>query len=448
MDNLDKIFKAYDVRGIYPNEINEDLAYKFGRGVARFLKAKEIVVGRDNRLSSDSLFSSLCEGILDEGINILDIGVVTTPIFYLVVAKYDYDAGAMITASHNPKEYNGFKVVKTDAMPVGLDSGLDKVKKMIKNGFPRNLDGARGHINRRDVLPHYLKNILRFVDMENLKPLKIVVDTANGTAGPVIKELINVLPIKIIHIFSELDGSFPNHQPNPITIENVRVLQEKVLSEKADFGVAFDGDGDRIIFLDEKGEMINPNFIAALIINKLFQKMGARISFDTPTSWVVGEEIEKSGNSCLLTKVGHTFLKERILKHGVIFAAESSGHYYWINDYSVESPFFVLFKVLEIVSKEGKSLSALIKPFERYSLERFTFETKDADKKIKAVEKFYKKPSKLSRYDGLTVEYPNWWFNIRKSNTESVVRLTIEAKTKTLLEKRKKEIFKLIPFSS
>jgi len=441
MNNLEKIFRVYDIRGIYPNEINEDMAYKIGRAVAKFLKSKEIVIGRDNRLSSELLSKSLCEGVQDEGVDVLDIGIVTTPMFYLVVAKYDYDGGIMITASHLPKEYNGFKIVRANAMPVGMDSGLGKIKKIVKGDYSTKWQGKRGQLSKRDVLFHYLKNILRFIDKKSIKPLKVVIDTANGTAGLVVKELAKILPINIIHLFSELDGSFPNHQPNPIIPENTRVVQKKVLSQKADLGIAFDGDGDRILFIDEKGQRINPNFIAALIINRIFKNANRRISFDTPTSWIVRQEIKKSGNIPILTRVGHTFLKEKILREKAIFGAESSGHYYFIDDYSVESPFFVLFKILEIISKERKLLSKLIKPFEKYYLERNDLEIEKPDKKIKELEKKYKKPSKLSLYDDLTIEYPKWWFNIRISNTDpAITRLAIEAKTKDLLEKKKKEL--------
>ncbi|MFZ5559419.1 MAG: phosphomannomutase/phosphoglucomutase [Patescibacteria group bacterium] len=440
MDILDKVFKAYDIRGIYPIEINEDIAYKIGRAAGQFLKAKEIVVGQDNRPSSESLSKSLCEGIQDEGVNVLDIGLVTTPMFYLVVAKYDYDGGIMITASHLSGEYNGFKVVRANAVPVGMDSGLEKIKKIAKSDYSVKWQGKRGQLSKRDVLSHYLKNILRFADINNIKPLKVVIDTANGTAGIVIKELVDKLPINIIHLFPELDGSFPNHQPNPMIPENTKELQKKVLSEKADLGIGFDGDGDRILFIDENGQRINPNYIAALIINRFFNKAGKRISFDTPTSWIVREEIQKSGNIPICTRVGHTFLKEKILREKAIFGAESSGHYYFIDDYSIESPFFVLFKVLEIISKEGKTLSELIKPFQKYYLDGAVLEVSDPKKKIKKIEKLYKNAPEVSLYDGLSVEYPDWHFSLRISNTEPVMRLVVEAKTKKLLDKNMKDI--------
>jgi phosphomannomutase len=446
MDALDKIFKAYDIRGIYPIEINEDIAYKVGRGVAKFLKAGKIVIGRDNRLSSDSLFQALCDGVQDEGTDVLDIGITTTPIFYLVVTKYGYGGGVMISASHNPKEYNGFKIVKSGSMPIGEESGLLQIKKIVRKLTPIHSKHKikRGKLEQRDVLQHYLKNILRFVDIESIKPLKVVVDTANGAAGPIIEELDKRLPITMVHLFSELDGRFPNHQPNPMHPAATATLQEKILKQKADFGIAFDGDGDRILFIDEKGERINPNYIAALIVNRFFNKAGGRISFDTPTSWTLREEIKKTGNIPICTKVGHVYLKEKILRQKAIFGAESSGHYYLLDDYSVESPFYVFFRILELLSKEKKSLSQMIKPFEKYYMDGAVFKTDNAEKKMKKVEKFYKDAPRISLYDGVSIDYPNWHFVLRLSHTEPVMRLVVEATTQKLLDTKMKQIKSLL----
>ena len=446
MNALDKIFKAYDIRGIYPTEINEDIAYKIGRGVARFLKAEKIVIGRDNRLSSDSLFRALCDGVQDEGTDILDIGITTTPVFYLVVSKYEYDGGVMISASHNPKEYNGFKIVKVGSIPIGEESGLQEIKKIVRKLTPIHSKHKirRGKLEQRDVLRHYLKNILRFVDIEAIKPLKVIVDTANGVAGPIIEELDKRLPITLIHLFSEMDGRFPNHQPNPMHPAATAVLQEKILKQKADFGIAFDGDGDRILFIDERGERINPNYIAALIVNRFFKGAGGRISFDTPTSWVLREEIKKTGNIPICTRVGHVYLKERILRQNAIFGAESSGHYYLLDDYSVESPFFVFFKILELLSREKKTLSQMIKPFEKYFINGAVFKSENAEKKMKKVEKFYKDAPRVSLYDGISIDYPNWHFVLRVSHTEPIMRLVVEATTQKILDAKMKQIRSLL----
>jgi len=452
MDNWDKIFKTYDVRGVYPREINEEVAYKIGRAVAKFLKNKEIAIGQDNRLSSEGLFKSLCAGVCDGGADVIDVGLVTTPMLYWVVARYGYKGGIMVTASHNSAEYNGFKIVKEKSIPIDEDSGLKKIKKIVAKG--KFKDKKRGKITKKDVFLDYIENIFRFIDINSIKPLKTVVDTGNGAAGLIVPEIFKRVPAKLIHIFAELDGAYPNHNPNPVLPENTAALQKKVVSEKADCGIAFDGDGDRILFVDEKGERINPNFIFTLLIDRFFRNKG-KIVYDVSASRIVREEIKKSGNTTLCTRVGYSFLKEKMSKLNVVFGGESSGHYYLGEDYYIESPFFVLFKILEIISKEGKPLSELIKPFDKYYLERINFKIKEnPDKILKELEKKYKKdparlgrPGKVSLFDGLTIEHSDWWFNIRISNTEPVLRLTIEADTKELLEEKKQELLKLIPSS-
>lgn len=459
MTNLDKIFRAYDIRGIYPGEINEEVAYKIGRAVAKFLKTKEIIVGRDNRTSSENLFKVLAEGVRDQGVDVIDIGLTTTPMFYFSAVNWNIKGGVMITASHNPPQYNGFKIIRDKAMPVGEDSGLKKIKKLIeKNRFSNK---SRGGLIEKEPLGDYIKNILRFINPKGIKPLKIIIDTANGTAGLVVPELFKQsslrsqkphlsdkrIFINLTHIFANLDGSFPYHNPDPTKPENTKVLQEKVLSEKADLGAAFDGDGDRILFVDEKGNRINPNFIFALLINNFFQNKG-KILYDVIASRVVKEEIEKTGNIPVCSKVGHTFVKEKMKKDNIVFGAESSGHYYLKDNYFIESPFIILLKVLEILSKSRKPFSELIKPLQRYYLERINFKIKDTKLQgpniVKQIKKRYKKTAKISCVDGLTVEFSDWWFNLRPSHTEPVLRFTIEAKTKELLEEKKKEVLSFI----
>ncbi len=459
MSNLDKIFQAYDIRGIYPEEINEEVAYKIGRAVAKFLKTKEIIIGRDSRISSDNLFKVLSEGVRDEGVGVIDIGLTTTPMLYFSIVKWGIKGGVMITASHNPPQYNGFKIVRDEAMPVGEDSGLKKIKKLVeRNKFN---DKNRGGLKNKGILNEYVKNILRFTTPEVIRPLKIIADTANGTAGIIIPKLFRQsflqspksnlfdkrIPANLIHIFAPLDGSFPGHNPDPTNPENTKALQEKVLSEGADLGVAFDGDGDRILFIDEKGRRINPNFIFTLLINNFFQNKG-KILYDVIASRIVKEEIEKTGNIPVCSKVGHTFVKEKMKKDNIVFGAESSGHYYLKDNYFIESPFIVLLKVLEILSQSHQSLSELIRPFQKYYLERINLRIKNTEFQriniVKQIKKKYKKTVKISRFDGLTFEFPDWWFNLRSSHTEPVLRLTIEAKTKKLLKEKKQEILSFV----
>lgn len=442
MKDLDKIFKAYDIRGVYPEDINEEIAYRIGWAVAQFLKAKEIVVGRDVRNSSENLSKNLIEGIRDYGDKVIDIGLSTSPMFYFAVAKNGFKGGIMITASHNPAKYNGFKIVSRGAMPVGDNSGLDKIQKILEKDKFKNK--KRGEIEQGKVLDDYIKHVLSFCNIKSIKNLKIIADTANGAAGLVVPKLFKKISLQFIHVFSDFDGSFPNHGPNPLKPENTKYLQGKVLSKKADLGIAFDGDGDRIVFIDERGDRIEPDVITAFLVNYLFKK-GDKILFTVIASRIVEEEIKKIGARPIRYKVGYTFIKEKMKKDKIIFAAESSGHYYFRDNYFIESPLIVLLKVLEILSKENRPFSELIKPFKRYYLERINFEIGEPEILFRKVEKEYKKSVKVSKLDGLTIKFDDWWFNIRPSNTEPILRLTIEAKTKEVLEEKKKELIKLIP---
>ena len=461
MNKLDKIFKAYDVRGKYPKEINEEIAYKIGRAVARFLifetqdksfrlrsqRINHLVIARDNRLSSEDLAKVLIEGIRDEEIDVIDIGLATTPMFYFSAIKWKADGGVMITASHNPKEYNGFKIIRNKAISVGDNTGLRKIKKLVKkNKFQTK--PARGRLEKRDILLEYINYNLDFIHLGNIQSLKIVVDTTNGTAGLVVPELFKHIPsVKLIHIFSELDGNFPNHapDPNPSHPETIQAIQQKVLSEKADLGVAFDGDGDRIIFVDENSRVINPDLIAAIIIHYYFKNAG-KIVCTTASSRNLKEEIKDSNNTLVISKVGHTFLKQTMAREKAVFGCESSGHYYLESNYFIDSPLIILLKILEILSRTKMPLSELIKPFEKYYQEKIDLKIKNV-KNLKLASKYKNAGYQVSYIDGLTIEFPDWWFNLRKSNTEPILRLFIEAITKELLKEKKQELLKLIPSS-
>ena len=444
---LDAIFKAYDVRGAYPDEINEEVAYKIGRAAAEFLKGRGLIVGRDTRFSSLDLSKVVSEGIRDQGVNVIDIGLTTTPMFCFAVIKGKLKGGVMITASHNPSSYNGFKIVRKNAMPVSENSGLEEIKELVReNEFG---DKHRGELKVKYILKDYVEHILDFAHVKDIDPFKIIIDTANGSAGLIVPEIFKRIQVDLIQIFADFNGYFPGHDPNPSNAENTKSLQEKVLSEQADLGVAFDGDGDRILFINEKGERINPDFIAALIIHYFFKNTG-KILYTIVSSRIIKEEIEDSGNIPVCSKVGYAFIKEKLSKERIVFACEPSGHYYFKENYFIESPFIVLLKVLEILSKTKMPLSELIKPFQKYYQERINIELKNMGNEVsqimREIEKKYKKIGKISKLDGLTIELSDWWFNIRLSNTEPVIRLTIEANSKELLEEKKKELAKLIPF--
>lgn len=395
MTNLDKIFKAYDIRGIYPEEINEEIGYKIGCAAARFLKTSDLVVGRDSRASSEDLAKVVIEGIRDQGINVVDIGMVTTPMLYFSAVKWKIKGGVMITASHNPPEYNGFKIIRDKAMPIGEDSGLNKIKNLVKrNKF--KIAGERGDIEKRSALENYVNHSIDFAHIINIKSFKIIVDTVNSTAGLVIPELFRHLPVKIV-------------------------------SKNADLEVAFDGDGDRILFFDEKENRVDPDLIGALLVHYYFKNAG-EILCTNVSSRNLKEEIKESNNVLVISKVGHTFMKEKMEKQDIVFGCEPSGHYYLEANNSIESPFIVLLKVLEILSKENRPLSELIKPFQNYYREEIRI-----------------KKTTRSKVKEKTKEFSDWWYNVRASNTEPVIRFTIEARTKELLEQKKKELIKSIP---
>jgi phosphomannomutase len=369
----------------------------------------------------------------------------------------DFDGGVMITASHNPKEYNGFKIVRKNAMPFDPDD-LNVIKKIIQNTKFVSQEKKAFLIAKNalkiDLLKEYIDQIIDFSHLSEIKPLKVIADTSNGMAGIVIPELARRLPIKLDCIFSELDGSFPNHNPNPVIPENTRFLQDKIIAEKADFGIAFDGDADRVAFIDERGERIDPDLIAAAIIHYYF-KRGGKILCTAVSSRIVKDEAMDSGNEVIVERVGHTFIRKKMKEENVVFACESSGHYYFSDSHYIESPFLVFLKILEILSKIKVPLSTLISQFQRFCQERIVFPFSDVNKAnfcLKKIETEYKKILRYGRIgnfsyvDGLSVEYPDWWFNLRISNTEPLMRLTIEADSVELLKEKKQELFKLIPF--
>jgi len=439
------IFKAYDIRGIYPSEINEDIAYLIGRAFVQFLaKGKlNIVVGRDNRPSSQSLFENLVRGILDQGANVIDLGISTSPMLDFGVANFNFDGGIEITASHNPPEYNGFKLLREKAISIGQGTGLGKIKKLVIKG--KFLKKKKGKIFKKVVLTDYLNFNFNLFEISKFKPLRIVIDTSNATAGILIPYLRKKIPGKIFPLFENLDGDFPNHLPDPSKIENCKILQEEIIRKKADLGVAFDGDGDRIVFVDEKGEIIPGDFITALIAAFLLkEKPGEKILYDIRSSKIVEEVIKKNGGIPVMSRVGHSFIKERMRKENILFGGEYSGHYYLRDQYFFEAPIAVFLKVLEIISKTGKKTSQLVKSFQKYFHSgEINFKLRGKKKILEKLEKRYKK-GKISKIDGLRVDFQNWWFLVRPSQTEPILRLSIEAKRKKLMTEKKKELSSLI----
>lgn len=439
------IFRAYDIRGIYPEEINKNTAYLIGRAFIKFLNKKnlKIGVGQDGRLSSPSLFRALTKGIIDQGATVIDIGLSITPMLYFAVAHFKFDGGINITGSHLSSERNGFKLVREKAVPISEKTGLKEIKKLAMKG--KFFKEKKGRILEKDIRADYLDFNLKDFKISTFKSLKLVIDTANAVPGILIPYLKKRIPAQIYSLFGKLDGTFPNHSPNPLIKENLRSLQKEVKNKKADFGVAFDGDGDRIIFIDERGEVISGDLITAFLASLVLKENPrVKILYDIRSSRAVEETIKENRGKPLVWRVGHSLIKEKMRKENIIFAGELSGHYYRKDHYFSEVPLFVLFKILEVLSQTKKSLSELIKPLKRYFYSgEINFRVEKKTKILKLLEKRYQK-EKTSYLDGLRVDFKDWWFLVRPSETEDLLRLIIEAKTKELMEEKKKELVTLI----
>jgi len=435
------IFKAYDIRGVYPEELDEEAAYLIGRAYIQFLKKKnpKIVVGQDNRLSSPSLFNALTLGMIEQGANVIDIGLSTSPLLYWACAFLEFDGGINITASHNGAQYNGFKMERERAIPISENSGMKEIRKLVMEGKFKS--ETRGEITKKEVLKEYIQFNLQGFDLKKIRPLEIVVDTANAVTGILFPEIFQNANCQTYHIFSELDGRFLNHQPDPLKKENLRALSITVRSRKADFGIGFDGDGDRVIFVDEKGESVEGDTITALMAEIILkEKPGEKIIYDVRSSNVVKETIEREAGKALIERIGHSYIKERMRKENAIFAGEMSGHYYHRDHFFCECPFFVIFKILEKMSQDLKPFSEMISPFKKYfSSGEINFKVKDKEIMLKGLEKNPPgggEKGKILKMDGLRIDFKDWWFLVRPSNTEPLLRLVIEGKSRELVEEK------------
>jgi len=440
------IFKAYDIRGIYPKDLNEEVAYLVGRAVVVLTGAKTVVVGYDARFSSDSLVSAVMKGVTEQGANAVNIGLATTPMLNFAVAEYrEHEAGIMVTASHNPKEYNGLKLCYENALPIGENTGMADLKKLVMEG--KFSSAPAGKIIKKEILDAYVKKVLSLVDLEKIKPLKIVVDTGNAVGAIPLPEIFKKLPCKFIPLYFELDGNFPNHEANPLKEETLVDLKKKVLEEGADLGVAIDGDADRIGFVDEKGETVRADLILTLIAKKLLEeKPGELILYDVRSSRVVREEVESAGGRAEMCRVGHALIKKQMLDNGALLGGEFSSHFYYRDFYKVESGDLTMLKLLEIISQSEKSFSEIVAPLLRYYHSgEINFEVSDKAGKMKELEDKYADGAKeISHLDGIRLDFTDWWFNVRPSNTEPLLRLNLEAKTKELMEQKKKELTEII----
>ena len=432
------IFKAYDIRGKVPGDLNADIAYRIGRAAPGGLGAKSFAIGRDMRTTGEELADALMRGIMDAGADAVDMGLATTPMNYFAIGHGGYGAGAMVTASHNPAEWNGFKFSREGAAPVSYDSGYGEIERMVTGELPPLADapGKREHL---DIFPEYRKHILSFA--EDIKPLKVAIDTGNGMAGKFLPSIFEGLPCDLTPLYFELDGTFPNHEANPLKAENVVDLQRKVLEVGADVGMAYDGDADRCMFIDEKGVRVSSDLITALLAQEILPgEPGATVIYDLRSSRAVPEEIEKAGGRPYETRVGHSFMKKILRDEDCPFGGELSGHYYFRDHYYSDCADLAMVYVLRLLSKTGRKMSELIAPLKRYYVTgEVNFEVPDKDAKTRELEKMFA-DGEQSHLDGLTVRYEKWWFNVRPSNTEPVLRLNLEADTPELRDEKRVEV--------
>ncbi len=440
-----KVFKAYDVRGIYPAELDEHGARAIGRAYVEQFSPLRIAVGRDMRLSSPTMAAALIEGAASAGAEVLDIGLVGTEMVYFAVGDLGLDGGVMVTASHNPKDYTGMKIVRAGALPVGGDSGLLDVRDRAlaaPSGPTRSAS-----IRAFDVWPAFVDRVLSFIDPGALRPLKVVIDAANGMAGAMLPPVLAQLPIEAVDCYFEPDGSFPNHEPNPLLPENREFIVRKTLEEGADLGVAFDGDADRCFFVDDTGEFVPGDFATALFAQGVLEKEpGATVIYDVRASWAVPETIERAGGTPVVNRVGHAFIKERMREVGAAFAGEVSGHYYFREFSQADTGVVPFLVMLERISKGGAKLSKLLRPFrDRYFITgELNTPVADVSAKLAELEERFGPEGTVSHLDGLSVEAADWHFNVRPSNTEPLLRLNLEARSQERMERRRDEVLAAI----
>ncbi len=432
------IFKAYDIRGIYPEELNEGIAEKIGNCFAQIIEGKNILVSMDMRESSKPLLDALVKGILEVGKDVTDIGLASTPMMNFAVGRFDYDAGVQVTASHNPKEYNGFKTVGKETIPIGFETGLNLVEEKVKKNKIRESEN-KGHREEKDVLSEYTEYVLTFKG--EIKPMKVIIDASNGMAGYTLPSILEELPGEFQKLFFDLDGTFPNHESNPLVEKNLNRLRKTVLEERADLGVIFDGDADRSVYVDEKGDIVRPDLITGIIASEVLNgKEGEKILLDVRTSWAVKEAIEELGCIPLSVKVGHAYARRKLREVNAILGGELAGHYYFRDNFYCDSGVIAFFYVLRTLSRENKKMSEIVEPLLKYpGTGEINFKTEKKDEIIDTMKGIYS-DGEISLLDGLTVEYDDWWFNLRKSNTEPYLRLNIEAKDNDKFEIKKNEV--------
>ena len=437
------IFKSYDIRGIYPSEINDGAAFDVGRSFIKYSGVKRVVLGHDARLSSPELFKALAGGIFAEGVQVYDIGQVPTECVYFAVGNYDFDSGIMITASHNPKAYNGFKMMKKKGNDIEMVRGKDLVP------VAERLDEADKSVNaeiiKKDIWKDYLNHILDFVDLSEVVPMKIIIDASNGVGGLVIEKIQDKLPMEIISLNFNPDGNFPNHSPNPLEEGSSDKIGEMIKTEKADLGIMFDGDADRVFLMDENGKLVSADITLLLLAKYFLQKdPGMAVAYNAICSKAVPEFIKKWQGVPIRTQVGFVNVREGVMKHNGIMGGELSGHYCFKDNYYMDSGMIAFLILLQIISKDGRKVSEIVSKLSPYfKSAESNFNVADKDAILEKVKEKYS-DGKQDFLDGVTVEYKDWWFNLRPSNTEPILRLTIEADTPEILKAKQIELTNFI----
>ena len=436
------IFKAYDIRGIYGDTLTDELMLKIGRAFVTFLKCKKVVVGRDMRPHSIPLFKALAEGITMQGADVIDLGLCSTPMCYYANGLLGADAGIMITASHNPGPWNGVKLTRDLAIPISGATGIQDIERIVQDESfdpPVGMPEA-GAIGTHDIASDYCDHVRKLANLA--RPVRIAADMANGMGIVEARALEGLLQVD--PLFDELDGTFPNHEANPLKAETYAAIQAKMREDKYDFGVAFDGDADRAGFLDERGEIIPMDIITALVAQDILSREPGRIFYDLRSSWSVKEVIEENGGTPMMSRVGHAFIKQQMRDADAVFAGELSGHYYFRDNYYTESSSMAVVSVANIVSRSKKPLSELVKPIRRYAASgEINSEVADTDAVLARIKERYA-DGRVLELDGISVEYDDWWFNVRASNTEPLVRLNLEAKTPEKMKEKRDELLAVI----
>ncbi len=443
--NVDSsIFKAYDIRGIYPQSLDEDIAFSVGRAFVELLKVEKVIVGRDMRLSSPAIRDSLVRGLTYQGADVIDIGMVSTDQYYYGCASLNL-SGLMVTASHNPAEYSGFKMVRDMPYLLSGDSGIGDLRSIVENedfSEPKR----RGRICERDISTGFIDKVLSIIDVNSVSRLHVVVDTGNGMVGPILQRVFDRLPIQMTGLYLDPDGSLPNHGLDPMQPENREELQKRVCEEKAEVGFAFDGDGDRFFVIDDRGKFIPGDFITALLSHYMLGRYpGGKIIYDVRCSWAIPDSVRAAGGKALIERVGHSFIKPRMYEEGAIYAGELSGHHYFKDFYGADSGLVPALILLELLSKTDLKLSELIQPFEnRYFLSSEINSKVDSPHSvIKELAQHYV-DGKAEHIDGISISYEDWHFNVRASNTEPLLRLNLEALDEHTMHKKRDEVLKLI----